>query len=231
MTALAALIAEAYRLRGLYFREEYPLQSVVLDTYNLIMEDHPGVTLQVIREAFHNGIKGRYGDVAGLPPIVLAGFVESWYKSRRGVNMPQEEDKPTLQLQRDTRADSINLLQCLYDMHVKQQPILIMPADIIIRFLWSEGMMLDLKDKDKLAPYIVRAAIQSRSSRRPARLARSMDEDSDGNVTKGFYISREGDTEFTGVTCKAYELAILDFFDECAKKGIKDMKKIFTTQK
>lgn len=225
-TLIAGLVVEAYRLKGVYFREEYPLGSVAVDTYNLIMEDHPGTTIDIIKDAFHNGIKGRYGDVAGLPPTTLAGFVDSWYKSRRGVNVQQIEEKPVLQLQRDKRANTINLLQSMYDLHRQKCTTLAMPTKDLIEFLWNEDKLLNVKpDGADFKKYVEKAR---GSVGRTGRLVRSVDEDSDGNLIKDIYIQKNP-TDESEIISKAYKLAIFDFFDDCAKMDINDLHELFTT--
>ena len=221
------IVAKAYQLKGLYFREDYPLENVARDTYDLIVEDHPSVTFEIIKDAFRNGIKGKYGDVVGLPPTTLAGFVDSWFKERRGVNMPQLEEKPVLQLARDTRADTINLLQCLYTMHKNKQLIFAMPADTLIQFLWGENMLLDIKEsEEKQKEYIAKARAKIGGARR-SKLARSVDEDKDGNIIKDVFIQKAEPTTETELLNAAYKLIIFDFFDDCQKMDIQDLHDLF----
>lgn len=218
--AIAAMLTKSYMKLGYSFNDGYPLDAMSVDVFEMLRERHPNVTIGQMQQAVNNGINGDYGEVKGLSPVDVVRFVKEYTTPKNVVNYQASEEKRPLLLNRDVRADRINLLQSLYEMWCKDTPILGFPAGDLIMFLWEEGMLLDVKQKEVQDRYIEVAKKQLAENvnirQRQLAFAKGLD-------CWSIIPSENSDD----VKRLSYKLVIYDFFNDCKEMDIKDLHELF----
>ena len=220
LASLLAIIIRCYQMKGLYFQDDYTPEQVAEDTYGFIMSNHPNISMEIINEAFLNGIQGRYGEVFGLPPTKLSEFVDKWYDSKLGINVPQTvEEEPVKALQRDITADRINYLCEQYKTYYDNKAIEMNCCGPLIVLLWSYGMCLHVKNKEVQKQYMdkAREVIIEDKNRLMAKFP-SRRKDLQDDLDNLFE---------SAIKEKSFTLIILDFFKDCKEMDIKDLHDLF----
>jgi len=214
VVAIAAILTSSYQKLGYRFDVNYPLEEMALDVYNMLQERHPNVSMEQVNKAVSNGINGDYGEVHGLAPVDIVRFVKEYTVPQNIINYQAPEEKKPLQLERDVAADTINLMQTLYMMWKKNEPIIAFPAGKLICFLWKYNLLLNVKEKNVQDKYITQAHGQLLSESDKKRKL------SIGDIST---VTLDNDS----VKNRAYKLIIFDFFKDCKERGIENLHELF----
>lgn len=116
---LAPTIAKCYQLCGQYFKPDHPLDVFTADFYEMILLQHPAVTIETIQMALLKGITGAYGEFVGLSVVNMVRFVTEHLKPKTPqVNCQQadEGEEPKL-IARNKFTDSCSFIATMYDIY------------------------------------------------------------------------------------------------------------------
>lgn len=220
VVAIAAVLTSSYQKLGYKFTEEYSLEEMSIDVFNTLLERHPNVTLEQINKAVSNGINGDYGEVKGLYPVDVVRFVKEYTTPKNVINYQAPEEKEPLLLERDRKADTINLMQSLYKSYLNNEPIYAFPpSGSFITLLWSHNLLLDVKNVMVQQKYIEQAKVAIRKEKE-AMIGRNPH-------MAGTILKEIRDISEKDIKEKSYKLVILDFFKDCKDINIKDLHELF----
>ena len=220
---LAIRIAKCYQLLGISFKAEYPLEEMSKDLVTMLRNRHPNATMAQIERAMLNGINGDYGAVKGLSVTDMVSFVKEYVTPKNIVNYQAAEESQPKMLERDRKADLLNLMQSLYESFLADRPIYAFPpCGSFILLLWDHDMMLNTRKSEVQEQYIEKARAAIR-------------EEKESQIGANPLMMRTVERELrnlseTTVKEKSYKLIVLDFFKDCKDMDIRDIHELFNTK-
>ena len=147
VVALAAVIAKSYQLKGLYFRDDYPLEEVAYDTFNIIKGRHPNAMFGEVLKGISRGVSGDFGDVTMLPPMTMANFVRDHLKVENVVNYQTNDEDHSKLLELDERFEMVKHVVFMYECVLEDKPIYAANWSKVFGFLKNTGTLVDYSNE------------------------------------------------------------------------------------
>ena len=142
-------------------------EMVITNLANYIMEINPMATLNDIRIAFRNAVKGHYGQFYKLSVVQMLHFVKEYFNTQANkVNCQYNDDEPMVE--RNPLLDRKNFMKHMFEFHIDGRKIY-GGWDYVYETMLAHGWVTEEELASELnnAHKVLRAELESRKFSRP----------------------------------------------------------------
>lgn len=162
-------------------------EMVITNLANYIMEINPMATLNDIRIAFRNAVKGHYGQFYKLSVVQMLHFVKEYFNTQTSkVNCQYDDDEPMVE--RNPLLDRKNFMKFMFEFHTDDRKIY-GGWEYVYETMLAHGWVTESELAGELnnAHKVLKAELESRKFSRPderREIDRELQELTDaGNMT------------------------------------------------